>query len=69
MATSTFTQLLSSVIQVQVQCYFASIETIRIIRGGEPRTATSTFTQLLSSVVVSLLEMLLYVHIDHIKDY
>ena len=32
-----------------VQSCFASTETIRLIRDGEPRTATSTFTQLLSS--------------------
>ena len=35
--------------KVQVQCCFTSLETIRTIRDGEPRTATSTFTQLLSS--------------------
>ena len=44
-ATSTFTQLLSSVLQ----CCFTSTETTRLIRDGESRTATSTFTQLLSS--------------------
>ena len=33
------------------QCCFPSTETVRTIRGGEPRTSTSTFTQLLSSVV------------------
>ena len=33
---------------VQVHC-FASTETIRTTRGGEPSTATATFTQLLSS--------------------
>ena len=49
-ATSTFTQLLSS--EVQVHCCFKSTETIlRTIWDGEPRTATSTFTQLLSSEV------------------
>ena len=32
-----------------VHCCFASTETTRLIRDGEPRTATSTFTQLLSS--------------------
>ena len=47
LATSSFTQLLSSVIQVL--CYFTSTETIRTIRDGLPRTATSTFTRLLSS--------------------
>ena len=31
------------------QCRFTSTETIRLIRGFEPRTATSTFTLLLSS--------------------
>ena len=46
-ATSTFTQLLSSVDKVQVQCCFTSTETIRTIRYREPRTAISTFTQLL----------------------
>ena len=30
---------------VQVQCCFASTETIRTIKDGEPRTATSTFTR------------------------
>ena len=30
-------------------CCFASTETTRLIRDGEPKTATSTFTQLLSS--------------------
>ena len=50
-ATSTFTQLLSSVFgKVQVQCFFTYTETIRTIRDMEPRTASSTFTQLLSSV-------------------
>ena len=34
---------------VQVQCCMTSTETIRSIRGGEPRTTTSTFTQLLTS--------------------
>ena len=29
---------------VQVQCCFASTETIRTIRDGEARTATSTFS-------------------------
>ena len=48
-ATSTFTQLLSSVPWVQVQCCFMFTETIRTIRDAEPTTATSTFTQLLSS--------------------
>ena len=33
-----------------IQCCFTSIETMRLIRDGEPRAATSTFTQLLSSV-------------------
>ena len=32
-----------------VSCCFASTETARLIRDGEPKTATSTFTQLLSS--------------------
>ena len=32
-----------------VHCCFMSIETIRTIRDGEPRTATLTFTQPLSS--------------------
>ena len=45
-ATSTFTQLLSSVLSVQVQCCFTSTEAIRINKDGEPRTFTSTFTQL-----------------------
>ena len=51
-ATSTFTQLLSSVFgKVQVQCFCTSTETILLmtIRDREPRMATSTFTQLLSS--------------------
>ena len=48
---------------IQVQCCFASTETIRTIREGEPRTATSTFTQLLSSD--GSCSMLLYVHRDH----
>ena len=34
--------------RVPVQRCSKSIETIRNIRDGEPRTATSTFTQLLS---------------------
>ena len=42
-ATSSFTQLLNTVLQ----CFLMSRETIRNIRDGEPRTATSTFTQLL----------------------
>ena len=46
-ATSTFTHLLSS--EIEIQCCFTSTETIRIIRDGEPRTTTSTFTQLLRS--------------------
>ena len=37
-------------IEVQVQCWLTSTETLRTIREREPRTATSTFTQLLSSV-------------------
>ena len=37
-------QLLSSVIRVQIQCCFTSPETIRTVRDVEPRTATSTFT-------------------------
>ena len=32
-----------------MQCCFTSMETIRPIRDGEPRTAALTFTQLLSS--------------------
>ena len=36
------------------QCCFTSIETIRLIRDGEPRTATSNFTQLLSPETVVL---------------
>ena len=44
---SGFWQLWKS---VKVQCCFASIETMRTIGDGEPRTSTSTFTQLLSSV-------------------
>ena len=44
-ATSTFTQLLSS---VQVHCrLITSTETIRTVRDGEPRTATSASTHLL----------------------
>ena len=39
-ATSTFTQLLSSVLH----CCFTSTETVRIVRNGERRTASSTFT-------------------------
>ena len=35
----------------QVQCRFASTETMKTIGDGEPRTTTSTFTQLLSSDV------------------
>ena len=35
------------------QLLYASTETIRTIKDGEPRTATSTFTQLLSSDSVS----------------
>ena len=55
-ATSTFTQLLSSVSLhcVQVQCCFTSTETTRLVRDGKPRTATSTSTQFLSSVVLAL---------------
>ena len=34
-----------------VECCFTSTETIRLIRGRDPRTATSTFTHLLGSVV------------------
>ena len=52
-ATSTFTQLLSSVLHrcsVLHSC-LTSTETIRTIRDGEPKTATSAFTQLLSSVL------------------
>ena len=43
-ATSTFTQLLSSVSLdcVQVQCCFTSTVTVRTIRDGEPRTATAS---------------------------
>ena len=44
--------------QVQIICLFSnktwrlrSIETIRLIRDGEPRTATTAFTQLLSSAL------------------
>ena len=55
-ATSTFTQLLSSVILVQ--CCFTSTVTVRLITDGEPRTASSTFTQLLSSVTSSQPERL-----------
>ena len=49
-ATSTFTQLLSSV--VLALCCFTSTETVRTIRDREPKMATSTFTQLLSSVAL-----------------
>ena len=48
-ATSTFTQLLSSDMLIQVKYCSTSTETIRTIRDGEPRTPTSIFTQLLSS--------------------
>ena len=50
-ATSTFTQLLSSVCQLSLllKCCYTSAETVRTIRNGEPTTATSTSTQLLSS--------------------
>ena len=40
-ANPTFTQLLSSVIQVQVQCCYTSKESIETIRDVEPKTATS----------------------------
>ena len=40
--------------EVQVQCRFASTETLGTNRDGEPRTATSTFTLLLSSVIREL---------------
>ena len=43
-ATSTFTQLLSSVLQ----CCFTSTEIVRTVRERETGTATSTSTQLLS---------------------
>ena len=46
-ATSTFTQLLSFVLQ---RC-FKSTETVRAVRDGEPRTATSTSTLFLSAVL------------------
>ena len=50
MSTSTFTQLLSSVWPVHLQCCLTRTETIlRTIRDGEPRTVTSTFTQFPSS--------------------
>ena len=39
-STSTFTQLLNSLVDVQVQCCFTSAETVRTIRDGKPRTAT-----------------------------
>ena len=92
MATSTFTQLLSS--ESGVQCCFKSTETTRTVRDGEPRTATSTFTQLQSSIQSPFFSgalypratirtirdresrtgtyfssVLLYTHIDHVKDY
>ena len=47
-ATSTFTQLLSSVVDYFFKCCFTSTETIRTVRDRESRTATSTFTQLLA---------------------
>ena len=70
MATSTFTQLLSSYSFGSLgQCCFPSTETIlRTIRDGEPRTATSTFAQLLSSEGLSSRSVLLYAHRD-LKDY
>ena len=44
-------------------CCFASTETVRLIRDGEPRTATSTFTQPLSSEGLNKnVNMLLNVH-------
>ena len=49
-ATSTVTQLLSSLLQ----CCFTFTETIRLIRDGEPKTATSTLTQHLSSDLTPL---------------
>ena len=42
----TAPELLSSSFNVALR----PLETIRTIRGGEPRTATSTFTQFLSSL-------------------
>ena len=42
---SPWVLLLSS----SVQCCFTSTETIRTVRGREPRTSTSAFTQLLIS--------------------
>ena len=50
---------------VQVQCCFTSTETIRTVRGGEPRTAASTVTQLLSSVNIVFVSVLLYDHRNH----
>ena len=69
MATSTFTQLLSSYSFGSLgQCCFTSTETKRTIRDGESRMATSTFTQLLSSEGPSSRSVLLYAHRD-LKDY
>ena len=47
-STSTFTQLLSSGVVIEVLLYV--YRNRRFIRDGEPRTSSSTFTQLLSSV-------------------
>ena len=50
-ASSTFTQLLSSeCLEFKFNICFTSTETIRTVRGGEPRMDTSSFTQLLNSV-------------------
>ena len=61
------TSSLGSSLHLLLQCCSTSTETVRTIRGGEPRTSTSTFTQLLSSAVGSS-SVLLCVHRDR-KDY
>ena len=67
MASSTFTQLLSS---ETVQCGFTSTETLRTIRDGEPRTATSTFTiQLLGSELTAKFQFSVTYVQRHRKDY
>ena len=48
-STSNFTQLLSSVIHVQVQCCFTSTETVRT--GSPGRSPRLSVTQFLSSVI------------------
>ena len=62
-STSTFTQLLSSVLWVCSMLLYVHRDRTDYQGRGEPRTSTSTFTQLLGSEPVDN-SMLLYVHGD-----